>query len=199
MPKGSLKKDGFAPAEFHTRDVWQNKPKITMLHFTKNGDVTPEFDPPSHDENRETVTTDERRGALDPITALLQMLAHVAVNKDCDVKVSVFDGKRLFDVSGTDAGQDVIDEGDYGVFKGTARLCDAGFKMVAGEWQDRKPSRFWQKNDTEAGRDPFRIWMASIDPNLPEMPVRLESGSVFGLIIIHLSHWHYATSDEIKS
>jgi hypothetical protein len=30
------------------------------------------------------------------------------------------------------------------------------------------------------------------------MAVRLESGSVWGLIVMHLSAWHYATPDEMK-
>jgi len=196
--EGRFTNTQFIPKEFYTRDVWKDKPKATKLHFLKNGDVQPEFDPPSHDENREAVTLEQRTGSLDPVTALLQMLAHVAVEKNCNVTVGVFDGKRRFDVSGVDAGFEDIDEGDYGVFKGNARMCDAGFKMISGEWNDRKPSKFWQKNDKEAGREPFHIWLAKVSPELPEMAVKLESGSVFGLIVIHLSSWRHATSEDLK-
>ncbi|HEU0118726.1 MAG TPA: DUF3108 domain-containing protein [Alphaproteobacteria bacterium] len=196
--RGKIVKDKFVPLEFYSRDVWKGKPKVTKLHFKKD-DVVPEFDPPSHDENREIVTQDQRHGSLDPVTALLQMLAHVAVNHDCNVTVPVFDGKRRFDVTGADDGDEEINEADYGIFKGDARTCDAGFKMISGEWNDRKPAKFWQKSDTEAGREPFHIWLGSVSPELPEMAVRMESGSVFGLIIVHLSNWRYATSAEIKS
>ena len=30
------------------------------------------------------------------------------------------------------------------------------------------------------------------------MPVRLESGSVWGIIVMHLSAWHYATPEELN-
>ncbi|MDD4615651.1 MAG: DUF3108 domain-containing protein [Alphaproteobacteria bacterium] len=187
------------PKEFYTRDEWKNKPKITKLHFDGKGNTTPEFDPPSHDENREIVTDEQKRGALDPITALLQMLASVNVDRTCGVPVPVFDGKRRFDITGKDKGGDFTDPDEYGVFKGNARLCSADFKMISGEWKDREHAKFWQKTETEAGREPFQIWLASPGKGLPEIPVRLESGSVAGLVVVHLSSWRYATPEEVKA
>ena len=196
---GRIVGDRFEPQEFFTRDDWAHKPKITKLHFDGTGGVVPEFDPPSHDENREIVTLDQRHNALDPVTALLQMLAHVAVEKSCAIPVPVFDGKRRFDITGRDAGTDVTNGEDYGVYSGQARLCDADFKMISGEWKDREHARFWQKSETEQGREPFRIWLASLAPDLPEIPVRLESGSIAGLVVVHLSSWKYVSADEIKA
>ncbi len=195
---GSIRKDQFVPTEFFTRDVWNHKPRTTWLHFQKNGDVKPEFDPPNTDKNREQVGFDLRKGSLDPITGMLQLLAHVAVHNSCAVTVPVFEGKRRFNITGIDVGNETLDEGDYGAFHGNARTCDAEFTMVAGEWKDRAPDRFWKRNDKEDGREPFHIWLGAVGPNLPEMAVRLESGSVWGLIIMHLSAWHYATADELK-
>jgi len=196
---GRIIGDRFAPQEFYTRDEWNHKPKITKLHFDGAGDVAPEFDPPSHDENREEVTKEQRIGSLDPVTALLQMLAHVAVDSSCVIPVPVFDGKRRFDITGRDEGYDRVDGDDYGVYNGKARLCGADFKMISGEWKDREHARFWQKSETEQGRDPFHIWLASPADGLPEIPVRLESGSIAGLIVVHLSSWRYASADEIKA
>ena len=193
---GAIRRDKFVPHEFFTRDVWGHKPRVTWLHFQKNGDVKPDFDPPNTDTNREIVGPALRRGSLDPVTGLLQLLANVAVHQSCETTVPVFEGKRRFDITGIDVGHEDIDEGDYSAFKGTARTCDAEFKMVAGEWNDRKPDHFWSRNDKEQGRDPFHIWLGSLAKGLPEMAVRLESGSVWGLIVMHLSSWHYATPEE---
>jgi len=200
---GRIKGGRFEPQEFFTRDDWDHKPKITKLHFNQKGknkgDVVPEFDPPNHDENREFVTLEQRRMALDPITALLQMLAHVAIDNSCAIPVPVFDGKRRFDITGSDAGSDVTEGEDYGVYSGKARLCNADFRMISGEWKDREHARFWQKTETESGREPFHIWLAAVAPNLPDIPVRLESGSIAGLVVVHLSSWRYATAAEIKA
>lgn len=196
--EGKIKKDRFVPAVYTDLDIWKKRPKLTKLDFDTKGNVTPSFDPPSHDENREIVTAEQRRGSLDPITGLLQMLANIALKNSCNVTVPLFDGKRRFDVSGTDDGTEDIDEADYNAYKGPARLCNVDFTMIAGEWKDRETSGFWKKNDKENGREPFHIWLASVAPGLPDLPVRLQSGSVWGLIVMHMSKWRYATPADLQ-
>jgi hypothetical protein len=197
---GIIHGETLAPQEFFTRDDWAHKPKITKLHFNGKGDVAAEFDPPRQDEEkREIVTPEQRLNSLDPVTALLQMLAHVAVEKSCAIPVPVFDGTRRFDIIGRDGGMDEVNGDDYGVYSGKARLCHVDFKMISGAWKDREHARFWQKSPTEAGREPFHIWLASPAHDLPEIPVRLESGSIAGFVVVHLSSWRYASADEIKA
>jgi hypothetical protein len=195
--EGKIRGDRFMPSEFYTHDVWGHKARTTWLHFQKNGDVKPAFDPPNTDKNREEVTFEMRRGSLDPITGLLQLLAHAAVYKNCATTVPIFEGRRRFDITGIDVGTETVDEADYSAYTGEARTCDAEFNMVAGEWNDRIRDRFWARNDKESGREPFHIWLGMLAPNLPELPVRLESGSVWGDIVMHLSAWHYASPEEI--
>jgi hypothetical protein len=197
--QGKIKNDHFVPAEYLNQDVWRDKPKITKLDFDGKGGIKAEFNPPNNDQNRNAVTDEQKKGALDPATALLQMLAHVAVDNNCAMTVPVFDGKRRFDLTGQDKGLDNIDEKDYGAYSGPARECAVDFSMVAGEWKDREKNRFWEKSEGGEGRDAFHIWLASPAADLPELPVRLESASVWGNIMVHLTNWHYATSAEIKS
>ena len=190
---GTIKKDRFIPSEFKTIDEWKHHPKETRLHFDVEGNVSPEFIPPSHDENREVVSEDRRRGSLDPVTAMLQLLAQVAVMGNCQATVAVFDGKRLFQISGHDEHMEDIDGENYGIYKGSARLCTADFEMQAGEWKEKDhiQNGFWQLNGKERGREPFSIWLASPEAGLPELPVRMQSGSIWGLIVVHLSGWRY--------
>jgi len=190
---GEIKKDRFIPKEFNTVDDWNHHPKGTKLTFTPAGDVVPTFDPPNKDVNREFVTSDQRRHSLDPITGLLQMLAQVSNYNNCNITVAIFDGKRLFDITGSDKGGEDIDDGEYSIYKGPTHICGAGFKMVAGEWKEKDhiQNGFWQRNDKDLGREPFDIWLAHISPELPELPVRLRGGSVWGLIVMHLTKWSY--------
>lgn len=198
--QGRIKGERFVPAVYSNIDTWRDKPKTTWLRFDTKGNVTPQFDPPNTDQNRESVNAGERRGALDPESALLQMLANVAVNDSCAGTVPVFDGKRRFDLIGEDRGGETINEGSYGIFKGDARLCDVSFNMIAGEWKDeREKHRFWDRPDGQSAREAFHIWLGRVANDVPELPVRLESGSVWGLVVVHLTKWHYATPDELKS
>jgi len=195
---GKIKGDHFEPVNYRNLDVWRDKPKTTELDFDNKGDIKAEFTPPNTDKNREIVTDQQKHGALDPVTALLQMLAHVALDDSCTVKVPVFDGKRRFDLNGEDKGREMVDDKDYGVYTGPARKCSVDFAMIAGDWTDRAKNRFWERENGDKGRDAFHIWLASLAPGVPELPVRLESSSPFGDIIVHLTNWHYATSDEMK-
>jgi hypothetical protein len=196
---GMIVKDHFVPVEFSTHDAWGKKVKTTKLHFKKNGDIVAEFDPPKNDDDHDQVTIDQKRGSLDPVTALLQLLAHLSVAKDCNTTVPLFDGKIRFDIATTDVGSEDIDEEDYGMYKGNARTCDASFKLIAGEWKEKVKSRFWYKNENERGREPFHIWLAKPVAGLPELPVKLESGSIWGLVVVHLSAWHYDTAPAVPS
>lgn len=191
--KGQIKSDRFIPAEYATHDIWGKKSKTMKLHFGAK-DVTSEYDPPEQDNK--FLTPEQKEGSLDPITALLQMLAHVAIANDCNVTVPVFDGKRRFDVTATDTGTEYIDEEDYGVYKGYARVCDARFKAVAGEWTEKIKARFWKSGDKGEDREPFHVWLAQVAPGLPELAVRIETGSAWGDIIMHLTKWRLATPEE---
>jgi hypothetical protein len=159
--EGVTGRDKFIPREFATREVAGEKVHGTKLHFKKDGDIQPEFEPPSTDSNHEPVTKAQKNGAYDPVSGLLQLLAHIAIEKSCDVSVPVFDGKILFTIEGTDTGTASVDEDDYAVYKGEARTCDAEFSLVAGLWKDKVKSRFWRNQENDKGRDPFHIWLAS--------------------------------------
>jgi hypothetical protein len=195
---GLIKGNQLVPVSYRNLDVWRDKPKTTSLVFDRKGDIKADFDPPNTDKNREIVTDEQKHGALDPVTALLQMLAHVAVQGDCNLTVPVFDGKRRFDLNGADNGLETVDDKDYGVYAGTARACSVDFSMIAGEWKDREKNRFWERENGDKGRDAFHIWLASVAPDLPELPVRLESTSSWGPIMAHLTNWHYAKPEELK-
>ena len=199
VSEGKIEGARFAPVEHTNTSIWKKQPKTLAMHFDAQHNVAVDFDPPDPpSDKRNIVTEEQKRGALDPLSSVLQLLGNLAVNKSCAGTEPVFDGKRRFDLTGTDLGWDDTDPDDYGVYKGRARLCDIGFKMVAGEWKDRERSKFWQTKTGEKGRrESYRIWLASLAPDMPELAVRAESQSVWGWIIVHLSEWHYATSAEL--
>jgi hypothetical protein len=188
---GVMRGNKFMPSVFMLHDVWGEKHKKSTMRFLKH-DVAMTYDPPENDKGPGALTSEQKKGVLDPITALLQMLAHVAIQKNCNVTTSVFDGKRRFDVIGMDNGYSRIDGDDLGVFTGDARLCDVQFKAVAGQWTEKVKEKFWKKSGGNGDRDPFHVWLATISPDLPEMAVRAETDSVWGNIVAHLSGWRWA-------
>ena len=95
------------------------------------------------------------------MTALLQMLAAVAVHGNCNVTVPVFDGKRRFDITGADAGNQHIDAQGYGSFTGTARALRCRLHDDRGRMErPPSPAASGRKAKPKQGRDPFHIWLA---------------------------------------
>lgn len=190
LANGAIRGDKFVPHEYEIHDEWSHNPKKTIIRFDGKGVPTAEFNPPESDDKHFPVTNEQKKGSLDPVTGLLQMLASIAVENTCNIKVPVFEGRMRFDITGSDTGEEDIDEGDDGLYKGVARTCDANFTLVAGAWKNQTKSRFWTKSETERGREPFHLWLAKPNPDLPEIPVRIVTGSFWGDIYIHLSDWH---------
>lgn len=193
--QGNIKSDAFVPVDYTVHDLWGKKAKDMKMHFTAK-DIATTFDPPETEDKDKELTPAQKQGALDPVTALLQMLAHLSAKNDCDVTVPVFDGKRRFDVIANDVGHEEIDEADYGIYKGDARTCDARFKAVAGEWTERIKAQFWKKADNGEDREPFHVWLAHVAPDLPELAVRIETGSAWGDVYMHLTKWRPATAED---
>ncbi len=198
--EGHIVASRFLPVSYSDYNLWNKKPKTVSMSFDNKGMISTTFVPEDHDKNQEPVSPEQRRGSLDPASALLQMLANLTVTKSCAQTVPVFDGKRRFDLIGSDNGSDELDDSELGVYKGDVRLCDVTFTMIAGDWKEKDSikGRFWQHSDGEKGREPFHIWLAAPAPGLPEMPVRLESTSFWGLVVIHLTGWRPAHLDELK-
>jgi hypothetical protein len=187
----------FEPEVHNNTAAWGDVSKTIFMRFDKRRNVTLEFIPyEKPDDNREIVTAEQRRGSLDPLSVIVQLLGDLAVNKSCVATEPAFDGKRRFDLIGEDRGRGDTDPQGYGIYKGGARLCDIHFTMISGKWMDREHSLFWQYMDGDKGHEPFRIWVATLSPELPELAVRAESPSVWGRIVVHLKGWRYAMAEE---
>ena len=128
--------------------------------------------------------------SVDPLSGILQLLAHFTMRDDCNVTSAVFDGKRRFDLIVKDLGKVSIHATTENAYIGPAHKCALSFNMIAGKPKDIESRKFWQPGRGEDNRPPFTIWMARLRPDLPPTPVMAETTSPFGLIVVHLASWH---------
>jgi len=199
ISEGRVRGTRFEPLMHVNTATWKDDAKVIAMRFAGKRDVKVHFTPhEAPDKNREIVTAAQRRRSLDPLSVVLQLLGDLAVNQSCDGSEAAFDGKRRFDLISEDKGWGENDPQGYGVYKGPARRCDVYFKMIAGRWLDREHSLFWQYMDGDKGHEPFKIWLAALSPELPEMAVRAENASLWGRIVVHLKGWRYPPSGERK-
>lgn len=137
--------------------------------------------PPSQDYEREPVGEAERRGAGDPMTAILAALREAQVLGACAGRRAVFDGRRRYDLEFRQLAFERLDGGSRDRFSGVARACEFTYRPLGGFLR--------RSDDPERGRRvrTGRVWLASVIAGAPEAPVRIEIDSEYwGPTIVHL-------------
>ena len=83
-----------------------------------------------------------------------------------------------------DLGPTVLPPNPYSIYQGPAVRCSLGIARISGFRKSLRSAR-------ESGAEPPAIWMASIRPDLPPVPVRYEGEIKLGKIVVHLTDAEY--------
>jgi hypothetical protein len=182
---GRMQKDQVRPTSGKITTTWQDNSKNVSFTYPGTKTVQVKFEPPQGEDKHEAVPESLKRDVLDPLNGIVQIMANFAYGKGCEQTVPVYDGHRRFDILLTDEGRQKLEGEDYSVFSGEAMKCKADLAMVAGSRKDREGSGFWEDNKG-GNRPPVYIYLATVNPKLPPLPVRAETSTVFGNVVIHL-------------
>jgi hypothetical protein len=184
---GRMEKDQVKPKQGAVVTNWQKDPKKIIFDYKDNAPIEARFDPPQGDDH-EPVPEAMKRDVLDPLSGIVQMMASFAYGSGCTQTVPIFDGHRRFDLTLEDKGEEKLEGGDYSVFTGLAAKCQADFTMRAGSRKDREGSRFWEAMKGKNGNpQPVYVYLGKVREDLPELPVRAVTDTVFGGVVIHLT------------
>lgn len=185
------KLNGFAEG---VRAVGSAIPESYQSHSGDNGDTrsvhiqfsdgSPDSvvaEPPYSNNPADKLPRDMLVNTLDPLTATLQTLMLQAPEQACSSDVSVYDGRRRYDVLTRNAAEQILKRSQYSMFSGKARRCDVLLKRIAGF--NKKKQRFYE----EPGA--IRLWLANMPTNTGDLtvPVRLQSDTKWGTLIAHLT------------
>jgi len=127
--------------------------------------------PPPEEDDREPVPAALQVAVLDPLSAALRLAA-----SGCTGRLQVFDGRRRLEVVLTRRGAETVDEPLY---RGAAERCHATIVSVAG----RSRRSWFPRRNTPDEAD---IWLAALWPDLPPVPVRVESETLLGALVVQL-------------
>jgi hypothetical protein len=88
---------------------------------------------PAYNTTKYPVTDDQKKGTLDPMSAITAILAGVKVTQHdpCGTGVQVFDGRRRYDVTFSYVKDEPV-KLINGAFNGTAHLCQIHYNQIAG-------------------------------------------------------------------
>ena len=179
--EGTIRDGVLRPARHAIESRLRGTRRDAALTFRPDGSIDSVIEPSAEADEREPVTPEQERGALDPITAVLIAMRALAAQQSCEQRVPVFDGRRRYDVEFRDGGREVLKSSEYGSFSGEATICLFRYIRIAGY---QKAGRWNNARDVDRVH---RSWLAQVAPGLPPLPVRIEAEGAFGTVIVHLT------------
>jgi hypothetical protein len=186
--------DGIAPAPRRNivARMRNGATKTTTMDFRGAGVVDIAFDPPPDKPKPQMVPASALVAAVDPLSGVVGMLAAAAEARCGDRPVPLYDGRRLYEASLSDGGEVMLARSEFGLYGGPARRCTVTLEPKLGDFsfgderRGGRPTEYLQGNGRIPDRRVLETWMASPVPGVPPVPVRMESDSPWGRIVIHL-------------
>lgn len=163
--RGSWQDDSPAPARFFGDGFWRGRHRITLIDYAQGQPLVRDLEPPNEAE-RQPVPPDLQTNTIDTLSALAELMRHVASNGRCETTVRTYDGRRVTEVTARTIGMQTLEPTSRSVFSGPALRCDFEGRMLAG---------FLLGDSDEAHRRPLHgsAWMATAVPGAPPVPVRM--------------------------
>lgn len=184
--EGSVEGDRVLPLRHSQTSTLGGKPRDVRLTYDERGDVTAEVTPSPAEDGRDPVPDALRHGTVDPLSAVIGVLVAGMRGEGCAGSVPVFDGRRRYDMAFHDDGMSLVGASRYSVFAGAARQCRVTYTAIAGAKRDEGGS-LWSGAAKADDRPPVELWLAPASIGGPPVPVRVETESGFGSVVIHLT------------
>ncbi len=185
--KGNVKGDVLQPVEHVQTSNFQGKDRSVLLDYDgKGGFLARRVEPDPHEDQRDDVPPDMTRDTLDIVSGVLAGLRFVDRNGSCNGRVPVFDGRRRFDLVYSDDGHEKLEPSAVAVYGGDALKCAVKVEPVAGFWRKNQKKWFSRKSGGEDQVVPIEVYIARVGNAGVNVPVRIESTSPFGPLVLNL-------------
>lgn len=171
---GTMTPEGAQPRAGSMALVVGDKTRTFLAQYLPDGSVQDTQNPEWKPTPAQSLTPEQRRGALDPMTAGLS--AALAGDAVCDRTVATFDGKRRIDVLLKKVRTESAAASGIAGARGDVIVCDLQTRRIAGEFYD-------EPSEAESQRDrPMKIWLARLDDSPVRYPAKIEAQTGFGTI-----------------
>lgn len=178
------------PTTHISRSTWKKSEKLTEMDFDPNGKLL-KMTTQKGDKTTVERDIDQKLAgdAVDMLTGVLMMFKNAENTDKCAGSFPVFDGKRRFNITMKDDGQENLIKSDYSSFEGRALRCTVRVEPVAG-FDKKDAKRGWMavQAHTEKRNKPTTIWLAPVEKEGTVVPVRMEISSDYGTVVAHLTN-----------
>ena len=130
--KGKIGEHSIEPVVYDSYSQDRNKP-VQRVKVTFDKDVPETLAEPPYNTTKYPVTDEQKKDALDPMSAITAILSGVRVTdkNPCGTGVQVFDGRRRYDVTFSYVKDEHVKLSN-GLFDGNAHLCKIHYNQIAG-------------------------------------------------------------------
>jgi YD repeat-containing protein len=171
------------PERYETRGVSDDGEKTVTLSYDSQGNIVETLLQPAQDDDdageRYPLPADAGVGTLDPLSVVAGLSELLQAGGRCEGSFAVFDGRKRYDVTVSDAGLTQLAPTSYSVFAGEARRCRLDYRMLGGHRV--KPNKYAATTGARL------VYVGRPQPGAPMIPVRLEIETATGTIMGHLT------------
>ncbi|WP_395675933.1 DUF3108 domain-containing protein [Inquilinus sp.] len=167
--------------------------RTTTITFLGGGRMDVEIVPSKKPKRDQTIPPEHLVHAVDPLSGVVSILQALHVGAAaCQGQVPVFDGRRLYRADITDGGAVMLQKSDLGMYGGETQHCTLKLTPMVGDFnfgderRTTKPTEYFQRSSRAPDERVIETWLASPGGGLPAVPVRIESESPWGRVIVHL-------------
>jgi hypothetical protein len=189
--KGNVAGEVLQPLEHAQASNFQGKDRSVVLRYDGHGGfIDRKVLPDAQEDQRDEVPADMTRDTLDIVSGVLAGLRAVDHTGSCTSRVPVFDGRRRFDLVYSDDGHETLESSGVAIYGGDALKCAVKVEPVAGFWRKNQKKFFSRKVNGEDQVVPIEVYIARVGAAKVEVPVRIESTSPFGPLVLNLQGVH---------
>ena len=185
--RGNVAGDVLQPVEHAQKNNFQGKERSVTLRYDGHGGfIDRKVLPDAQEDQRDEVPADQTRDTLDIVSGVFAGLRAVDRTGSCNSRVPVFDGRRRFDLVYSDDGHETLEASGVAMYSGDALKCAVKVEPMAGYWKKNQKKFFTRKVNGEDQVVPIEVYIARVGAAKVEVPVRIESTSPFGPLVLNL-------------
>jgi hypothetical protein len=157
---GKIAAHAITPVLYDSYSQDRDKP-MQRVKVTFDKDMPQTFAEPAYNTTKYPVTEEQKKGAIDPMSAITAILSGVRVTdkNPCGNGAQIFDGRRRYDVTFTYKKDEHI-ELSNGVYGGNAHLCQIHYNQIAG----------YKQKIIKEGKSLPDMFVDFVDVNAPGTP-----------------------------
>lgn len=187
VTEGVVGRDGSLRPLWHRRDMIRgDRPaKIMQIEYTDDG--VPMVARLREGDEAEFAEARDRKGTLDPMSAVSSILDQMAAGQACRGNFPVFDGKLRYDATAQMGETKRLKGNSYMMYRGMAERCDLVLTPIDGFDDDEPKGNPRERGSPDTETMVLTLWFASPAKGLPSVPVLATADSDFGGLRIYLA------------